>query len=450
VGNRRGHRPFGSVRKERSGRYSARVPIPDSGGKHRSLGTFDRKRDAEDALAVERASIVGGTWVDPARGEVTLADYGARFIATNNYRPRSKALNQRLLDTWIAAQHYATLGTRRHPVDLGSRPLRSIAPEDVRTWLTAIREESRTRAVKRVEKAATSQTVVNVAIREWASEHELDVAATGPIPRAVRDAWVAAGGFEHLTVEVPPTAGATEPAQAYRLLHAILQRAQEEGLIPANPARIKGAGEVDALERQPATVSEVRAIAEWMPPRYRAAVWLAALTSLRSGELFALERRDYDVETRALRVERSVELEAAAEDFGEVKATASLRTVVVPRSAADALERHMAAYVARGRTALIFTTSTGAIIYPDRIGKPYRRARAKAGRPDLHWHDLRHTGQSLAAASGAGIKELQARAGHSTTSAAVRYLHKYGDADRRVADGIDALVNESTPDEPEQ
>jgi integrase len=66
---------------------------------------------------------------------------------------------------------------------------------------------------------------------------------------------------------------------------------------------------------------------------------------------------------------------------------------------------------------------------------PYRRARATVGRSDLRWHDLRHTGQSLA-----GIRELQARAGHSTASAAIRYIHRFAGADQRVADSLDALA----------
>ena len=44
----------------------------------------------------------------------------------------------------------------------------------------------------------------------------------------------------------------------------------------------------------------------------------------------------------------------------------------------------------------------------------YYPARAKAGRPDLRFHDLRHTGAVLAAATGATLAELMARLGHST------------------------------------
>jgi integrase len=40
----------------------------------------------------------------------------------------------------------------------------------------------------------------------------------------------------------------------------------------------------------------------------------------------------------------------------------------------------------------------------------------------FRFHDLRHTGQTLAAATGATVKDLQRRLGHSSTAAAMRYL----------------------------
>lgn len=50
----------------------------------------------------------------------------------------------------------------------------------------------------------------------------------------------------------------------------------------------------------------------------------------------------------------------------------------------------------------------------------YRRARAAAGRPDLRSHDLRHTGATLAAQTGATLAELTNRLGHTTVAATLR------------------------------
>lgn len=438
---KKGRSSWGHIHTERSGRYSAREPLPDAPGQYRTIATFTKKKDAADALAVRRAEVLGGTWVDPAKGEARVADYSATFIATNGYKPRSLNLNLRLRHEWVAAELALTVpGHHPRVIDLGSRSLRSVTAQDIRDWHTAVKAESRRRAVARATNAATSPAKIARSIREWAEVEGLEVASTGRIPASVRQAWERAGGMRMVAGHIEPTAGEAEAAQAYRLVHAVFERAVHDGLIGANPCRIKGAGGYAAPERRPATVSEVRKIADAMPPRYRAAVWVAAFGSFRSGEQFALQRRDWVTETRTLWVERAVELESEAADFGTVKTTGSRRPVKLPVLAAEELDAHVAAYVGRARTSLIFSTSTGGLVFPDRIGKPFERARHKVGRDDLTWHDLRHTGQSLAAKGGASVAELRARSGHSTDRAALRYIHQYGDPSTATADRLDRLI----------
>ncbi|HYB17008.1 MAG TPA: tyrosine-type recombinase/integrase [Streptosporangiaceae bacterium] len=45
------------------------------------------------------------------------------------------------------------------------------------------------------------------------------------------------------------------------------------------------------------------------------------------------------------------------------------------------------------------------------------------GAEGLHFHDLRHTGNHLAAVSGAGLRDLMARMGHDSERAAIIYQH---------------------------
>ena len=52
-----------------------------------------------------------------------------------------------------------------------------------------------------------------------------------------------------------------------------------------------------------------------------------------------------------------------------------------------------------------------------------RRADRQVGLPSLHFHDLRHVAATLTAATGAGVKEIMPRLGHSSTQAALRYQH---------------------------
>jgi integrase len=70
---------------------------------------------------------------------------------------------------------------------------------------------------------------------------------------------------------------------------------------------------------------------------------------------------------------------------------------------------------------------------PASLYRVFYPARKVAGRPDLRWHDLRHTGAVLAASTGASLAELMARLGHSTPQAALKYQHASRGRDAEIA-----------------
>jgi integrase len=70
--------------------------------------------------------------------------------------------------------------------------------------------------------------------------------------------------------------------------------------------------------------------------------------------------------------------------------------------------------------------------------------------PDLHFHDLRHVGGTLAAATGASLKELMARLGHSSTRAALIYQHATRDKDQAIAQALGGLVQQVQLTGPDQ
>ena len=55
-------------------------------------------------------------------------------------------------------------------------------------------------------------------------------------------------------------------------------------------------------------------------------------------------------------------------------------------------------------------------------------------------HDLRHTGNTLAAMTGASTKELMARFGQSTSRAALIYQHATQDRDHEIAEALNGLI----------
>lgn len=57
-----------------------------------------------------------------------------------------------------------------------------------------------------------------------------------------------------------------------------------------------------------------------------------------------------------------------------------------------------------------------------------------------HFHDLRHTGNQLAANAGASTRELMHRMGHGSMRAALISQHATTDRDRVIADALGDLI----------
>ena len=106
--------------------------------------------------------------------------------------------------------------------------------------------------------------------------------------------------------ESAPAFGPVTVAKAYRLLHAIMATAADDGLIRRNPCRIKGAGQEDSAERPVVPVPALVDLLNTIPVRYRALLLLATFASLRFGELAALRRCDIDLEQCTVRGKRSL------------------------------------------------------------------------------------------------------------------------------------------------
>jgi integrase len=63
--------------------------------------------------------------------------------------------------------------------------------------------------------------------------------------------------------------------------------------------------------------------------------------------------------------------------------------------------------------------------------------------PGLHFHDLRHTGNTMAAGQGASLRELMERMGHSSTRAALIYQHATRERDEAIAAGMGRALPEA-------
>ncbi len=177
--------------------------------------------------------------------------------------------------------------------------------------------------------------------------------------------------------------------------------------------------------------------------RLRALVLVAGFTSLRYGELVALRRDDVNTRTGAITVRATlVERQDGSLLFGPPKTEAGRRTVTVPKAIRADLSEHLRLYVASDGQALVFTGVTGAPLRRSNFQRTSRwtESVAAVGLPGFHFHDLRHTGNNLAAATGASLRDLMHRMGHQSTRAALIYQHATERRDREIAAGLSAHI----------
>jgi integrase len=403
VAGRSGRRDFGSVRKLPSGRWQAFYADPDgrtaasksgkvSPVRHSAPNTFETKRDAEAWLVDEYRLISSGAWTSVAERQaaklaapLTFGEYAESWLVNRKSKGRPLADRTR--------EHYRALLDAYVLPTFADVPLASITPEMVDRW------------------------------------YEL----------------VAVGKD-------------TTRAHAYSLLRTILGTAVDRRLIVlANPARVRGGGTTNRAKKiKPATLEQLETIATTVPERHRLMVLLGAWCALRFGELAELRRHDVDTKSGDIHVRRGVVRTSEGPKVKKPKTDAGVRDVSIPPHLMPAVRQHLLEHAAPGRDGLLFPGSGGGHMSPSSFygraarfhqdgsvkskGWGYYEARRAAGREDLNFHALRHTGATLAAQTGATLAELMNRLGHSTAGAAMRYQHAAQERDREIARRLSAIA----------
>lgn len=374
----RDRRSFGRIRQFKSGRYQASYTGPD-GKVHIAPNTYAAKIDAEGWLADRRREIDRELWSAPA----TEAETKVKKQNDLTFGEYSR--------TWLETrqvkgrpirprtrEHYQLLLDKHLLPAFGSKPLRSITPEMVDRWY-----------------ARTA------------------------------------------------TAAPTLRAHCYSLLKTILESARTGRVryIDSNPCLIDGAASTTRKIRpKPATVKELGEIVENMPDRLQAMVLLASWCAMRLGELTELRRKDIDVDDSVIRIRRAAVRVDGGWAVGDPKSEAGARDVAIPPHLLSAIKRHLSKHTAPGDEAMLFPADNGGHMQPSTLYRHYYKARAAAGRPDLRFHDLRHTGATMAAATGATLAELMDRLGHSTVQAALVYQHAAAGRDQEIAKKLSKLA----------
>ncbi|WP_298455290.1 site-specific integrase [uncultured Cellulomonas sp.] len=243
--------------------------------------------------------------------------------------------------------------------------------------------------------------------------------------------------------------GQSTVAKAYRLLRTIMGTAVEDRLIRANPCQLRGASVERTPERPTLTGNQVYTVADALPDHLRCLPLLATFCSLRWGELVAQARQDIVIETDLagsatggwVHVRNAVvELADGSFVMGPPKTAAGRRVVAVPAVILPDVVDHLQRFAGEGAGSYVFVGKRGGLLRRSNFQAIWRGALATAGVEGVHFHDLRHTGNTLTAQAGATLPDLMARMGHASARAALIYLHTSSTRDRAVAQALDGLV----------
>lgn len=240
-------------------------------------------------------------------------------------------------------------------------------------------------------------------------------------------------------------------ANAYRVLAQILRAAVDDGIIPESPARIRGASTYSVKrEGRALTVDELLTFAEHVPRDRRLLVLLGGFCALRPGEALALRRRSVDTKDHVLHIRETASNGGkTVKAVGPVKTARSVRSVHYPETLHDLIQKQLTDYAAPGATGHLFPSPVAKdqpLSYSS-FAATFRRAARAAGLEDLRPHDLRHSGLTLAAATGATTRELMDRAGHTSPATAMGYQHAVRERDKRIADALGAAISAAGKDD---
>lgn len=352
---------------------------------------FPTKKLAEAWIEGQDAAAWGGSWVDPRDADQTFAEVVESWRSTwGNLEPKTRAGYNNILKQRIL------------PV-FGDRRIGRITHDEIQAF------------VNRVQAGTDRQGKRHNVPREPNTVHRFYTVLRGVFRHAERRRLIAASPCEHITL----------------------------------PSKRRGRPRMLFLEP-----GEVRAVAEAVPAHYRTAVYVAAWTGLRAGELWALRRDDIDLLRGKLRVDESLrelngESVRAADrgmSFGPPKSEASRRTLSLPAPIKALLTEHLARPLpgGTGPDALVFTTPSGLPVrhglFYGRVFRPAVKVALPASKHALRWHDLRHTAASLSLAVTPSLHVVKERLGHEDIRTTINiYGHLLPSVDEALADGLGKL-----------
>lgn len=236
------------------------------------------------------------------------------------------------------------------------------------------------------------------------------------------------------------------------VISSALSQAIKWDLISTSPSSRSTRPRVEKKPLKLPTIEQVRNLIEVTDtahPILSAAIFLAALTGARRGELLGLQWTDIDETNRILSIERSAKFGASGTVLGSTKTNQS-RLVALDTVTLEVLRTHRLRAEKWASDAGVDVAANGFILTHDPAGlKPwtpssltraFSRYAKKVGMEGVRFHDLRHVVASSMLANGVDVGTVAARLGHDPKVTLSTYAHVLDPAERKAAEVMGILL----------
>jgi len=363
-------RARGSVSRNRVGNWQVRYTDPH--GRRRAAGTYQRKADAEQALARVLTAIENNTWA--VLDDTTADGLDPRTVTL---RQASTLYTENRVNRQGRTLSWNTAGEYSRMVDttlerFAEKPLRGITARDIERWWSNAHQATPAQASKAYSHL---KSVMKYALkRKWIRENPCDI----------------------------------EGASNYR----------------------------PPVEPETPTDTEVALMLELADQPMRTVLALAAHCGLRKGEILELRRKDITTEDEPdgsswlyVHISRSIVWEGENNPkVSPPKTPGSIRSLAVPKTggAEQILLDRLQEIPDHPETLLVSRDQAGKVHWGESMLNPrWQKLRAQAGYTG-RFHSLRNYHLTWFAQQGATLREVMDRGGHTTPRMALRYQRSTG------------------------
>lgn len=248
----------------------------------------------------------------------------------------------------------------------------------------------------------------------------------------------------------------------HRTLSSILGRAVKWGYIQINPADAAEKPSLGPHEAPYLEEADARRLLELLqaePIRWRAIITFDLLSGLRRQEFLGLRWQDVDLDQHTITIKQTSNyLPGKGVYVSTTKTASSARPLLISTAAVMMLleyqrwqdeQRAQLGDAWEDQDGRVFTTDTGAPIFPDSVTQWFSKFIARSGMPKVTVHSLRHTYASLMIADGVPLVVVSKQLGHAQTSTTANiYAHAIASAQAKAMQTLDRFNDLVTPDPP--